>query len=161
NGELTLATAAPEQDMFYMQTSELMQPLPDPIVVEGTVRFISGTSDHPNRGPIAIAITTAPNSGSLFFVGLHQVFVPPAGDVRGQSAMVDTSSAAHTYHIEVTAAGAVSVAYDGTPTLTGAIYSSAPAFGSVPRILWGEGSKVAFGKEAWTSLKHNAAVCGG
>src|SRR5262252_8430471 len=52
DGQLVLATAAPEQDMFYMQTTALLQPLPDPIVVEATVRFMSGTSNRNNRGPI-------------------------------------------------------------------------------------------------------------
>jgi hypothetical protein len=77
----------------------------------------------------------------------------------GQSAAVDTANAARTYHIEVTAVGGVSVRYDGTPMLTGTTYTSAPAFGSVPRILWGEGSIVAFGKASWISFRHDAAVC--
>ena len=87
------------------------------------------------------------------------MFVTAAGDVRGQSAAVDTAAAAHTYRVEVTAAGAVSVAYDGTPMLTGTTYTSKEAFGDVPRILWGEGSKIASGKQAWVSFQHNAAVC--
>ena len=156
---LVLATDAPTQDMFYTQTTALMSPLPDPIVVEATVKFGSGTSSTPSRGPIAIAVTTAANSGALFFVGDGEIFVTADGDVRGQSAAVDTAAAAHTYHVEVTRAGAVSVAYDGTPTLTGATYTSADAFGGTPRILWGEGSKFASGRETWTSFQHNAAVC--
>jgi hypothetical protein len=43
--------------------------------------------------------------------------------------------------------------------LTGATYTSEDAFGDVPRILWGEGSKIASGKEAWVAFQHNAAVC--
>ena len=159
DGKLVLETAAPEQDMFYMQTSQLQNPLPDPIVVEATVRFTSGTATANNRAPVAVAITTAPSPGALFFVGNGEIFVTSAGDVRGQSAAVDTTAAAHTYRVEVTAAGAVSVAYDGTPTLTGTTYTSKDAFGDVPRILWGEGSKIASGKEAWVSFQHNAAVC--
>jgi len=160
-GKLVLTTAAPEQDMFYMQTAELKSPLPDPVVVEATVEFESGTASANNRGPIAVAITTSANAGALFFVGDGEIFVTADGDVRGQSAAVDTAVAAHTYRIEITAAGAVSVAYDGTPTLTGATYTSADAFGGAPRILWGEGSKLAYGREAWTSFQHNAATCGG
>lgn len=161
DGKLLLTTAAPEQDMFYAQTTELKSPLPDPIVVEGTVRFTSGAASANNRGPIVIAITTSANTGALFFVGDGEIFVTADGDVRGQSAAVDTAAAAHTYRVEVTAAGAVRVAYDGTPTLTGATYTSADAFGGAPRILWGEGSKLASGREAWMSFQHNAATCGG
>src|SRR5262245_44908162 len=136
DGKLVLATDAPAQDMFYTQTSALKTPLPDPIVVEATVRFGSGTSNVANRGPIAIDVSTAANTGALFFVGNGEIFLTADGDVRGQSAAVDTTATAHTYHIEVTSAGAVSVAYDGTPTLTGATYTSAEAFGGAPRILW-------------------------
>jgi hypothetical protein len=157
--KMVLTTTAPATDMFYVQTTALESPLPDPIVVDGTVRFISGSSSVGNRGPVAIAITTAANMGTLVFVGDGDVFVTAAGDVRGQSAAVDTTATAHTYHVEVTAAGAVSVRYDGTPMLTGATYTSAEAFGPAPRILWGEGSKFASGKEAWISFAHNAAVC--
>jgi hypothetical protein len=159
DGKLVLATDAPAQDMFYTQTTALKSPLPDPIVVEATVRFGSGTSNVPNRGPIAIDVSTAANTGALFFVGNGEIFLTADGDVRGQSAAVDTTATAHTYHIEVTRAGAVSVAYDGTPTLTGATYTSAAAFGGAPRILWGEGSKFATGRETWTAFQHNAAVC--
>src|SRR5262245_33233169 len=102
--------------MFYVQA--LGTPLPDPIVVEATVQFTSGDSQSNNRGPIAFAITTAANAGALFFVAAGEIFVTGSGDVRGQSAAVDTAGAPHTYRIEVTAAGAVSVRYDGTPMLT-------------------------------------------
>jgi hypothetical protein len=158
-GVLTLATAAVAEDMFYLQT-DLTAPLPDPIVVEGRLRFVSGSSNLDSRGPAAIAITTAENTGTLFFVGADTIFLTADGDVRGPSASVDTDGAAHTYRIEVTAAGVVTVSYDGTPTLTGATYTNAAAFGSVPRILWGEGSIVALGTQAWESFRHNAATCG-
>jgi hypothetical protein len=157
-GVLTLSTAAVAEDMFYVQTA-LTTPAPDPIVIEARLRFTSGSSNLNNRGPAAIAVTTAANTGTLFFVGADDIFLTADGDVRGPSASVDTDGAFHTYRIEITAAGVVTVAYDGTPTLTGATYTSAPAFGAVPRILWGEGSIVAFGTHAWESFRHNAATC--
>jgi len=159
NGVLTLSDAANAQDMFYMQTA-LTTPLPDPVVIEARLKFVSGQSSLGNRGPVAIAVTTAPNRGTLFFVGAGRMFLTADGDVRGNTAVVDTESAFHVYHIEISAAGAVTVRYDGTPMLTGTTYSSVPAFGPVPRILWGEGSIVAFGTEQWSSFRHNAATCG-
>jgi hypothetical protein len=106
-GKLVLTTAAPEQDMFYTQTTELKSPLPDPIVVEGTVRFTSGAASANNRAPIAIAITTSANTGALFFVGDGEIFVTADGDVRGQSAAVDTTvGGAHLPHRGRPAAGA-------------------------------------------------------
>jgi hypothetical protein len=159
DGMLTLSTAAAAEDMFYVQT-DLTSPAPDPLVVEARLRFTSGSSTLPNRGPAAVAITTAENTGTLFFVGTDTIFLTADGDVRGPSAAVDTDGAFHTYRIEITAAGAVTVFYDGTSTLTGATYTSAPAFGAVPRILWGEGSIAAFGTHDWQSFRHNAATCG-
>src|SRR5262249_2553280 len=78
---------------------------------------------------------------------------------RSQAASVDTEGASHTYRIELTAAGAVTVFYDGTATLSGTIYMSSDAFGPVRRIIWGEGSHIASGAHVWESVAHNLAPC--
>ena len=157
-GALVLTTAANGEDMLYVQ-SGFPLPAPDPLVVEARMRFISGSSSANNRGPAAIAITSAANTGTLFFIGADEIFLTASGDVRGQSATVDTDGAAHTYRITVAAAGTVTVFYDGAPTLTGATYTSASVFGSQGRIIWGEGAGEAFGSHAWESVRHNAATC--
>jgi hypothetical protein len=156
-GVLTLSTATNTEDMFYTQAIPL--PAPDPIVIEARVQLVSGSSSSDNRGPIAIGVTTSSSTGAFLFVGTDEMFLTGDGDVRGASAVVDTDAAPHTYRIEITAAGAVSVSYDGTPTLSGTTFTSASAFGPDPRVLWGEGSVLTFGTEAWTSFRHNAALC--
>jgi hypothetical protein len=156
-GVLTLSTAANGEDMLYIQW--IASPAPNPIVIEARLQLISGSSSASNRGPAAIVVTTAPNTGTLFFLGIDDIFLTADGDVRGPSASVDTDGAPHTYRIEITAAGAITVAYDGVPTLTGNTYVNAGNFGADPRIIWGEGSGNAFGTHVWTSFRHNAAVC--
>ena len=151
---------APGEDLFYFQTDALdVLPVPDPIVVEAKMRFISGTSSGNNRAPANIVITTAANTGTLFGIGADQIFLTGVGDVRSQTASVDTDGAFHTYRIEVTAAGDVTVFYDGAPTLSGTIHMSADAFGPVRRIIWGEGSHIASGSHVWESVAHNLATC--
>jgi hypothetical protein len=148
------------EDLFYVQTDALnVVPVPDPIVVEARMRFISGTSSANNRAPANVVITTAADTGTLFGIGPDEIFLTGVGDVRTQTASVDTDGASHIYRVEVTAAGAVTVFYDGIATLTGTIYMSADAFGPVRRIIWGEGSHIASGAHVWESVAHNLATC--
>jgi hypothetical protein len=148
------------EDILYLQTDALdIVPAPDPIVLEARMRFVSGTSSASNRAPANIVITTAASTGTLLGIGADEIFLTGAGDVRAQTATVDTDGAAHTYRIEVTAAGAVTVFYDGVSTLTGSTYTSAAAFGSVRSVIWGEGSNAASGSHVWESVAHNLATC--
>ena len=156
---LTISDATGE-DLFYVQTDALdVVPVPDPIVVEARMRFISGASSGSNRAPANIVVTTAANTGTLLGIGPDEIFLTGVGDVRSQTANVDTDGATHTYRIEVTGAGAVTVFYDGTATLAGTISMSADAFGPVRRIIWGEGSHIASGSHVWESVAHNLATC--
>jgi hypothetical protein len=82
---------APGEDLFYFQTDALdVAPVPDPIVFEARMRFISGSSSGNNRAPANIVITTAPNTGTLFGIGADEIFLTGVGDVRSQTASVDT-----------------------------------------------------------------------
>ena len=153
---LKLVTAAGE-DMLFMQTLDPVGP--DPLVAEAHMRFVSGSSIVTNRAPGAIVVTVASNLGVFFGIGADEIFLTTSGDVRGTSATVDTDEAAHTYRIEVTGGGAVTVFYDGVSTLTGITYTNAEAFGGERRLLWGEGPIQASGSLIWESFKHNAASC--
>jgi hypothetical protein len=156
---LTISDATGE-DLFYVQTDALdVVPVPDPIVVEARMRFVSGTSSGSNRAPANVVVTTAANTGTLLGIGSDEIFLTGVGDVRSQTANVDTEGGSHTYRIEVTAAGAVTVFYDGTATLAGTISMSVDAFGPVRRIIWGEGSHIASGAHVWESVAHNLATC--
>jgi hypothetical protein len=158
---LTISDATGE-DLFYFQTDALdVVPVPDPIVFEAKMRFVSGSSAANDRAPANIVITTAADTGALLGIGADEIFLAGAGDVRAQAATVDTNDASHTYRMEITAGGAVTVFYDGASTLTGSTYTSAAAFGPVRRIIWGEGSNIAAGSHVWESVAHDLATCPG
>jgi hypothetical protein len=156
-GVLTLSTAANGEDMFYVQD---LDATPDPLVVEFRTRFVSGLSGVTNRGPLVVIVTTAAGTGTLVFIDLDDMALVGAGDVVVDNANNNTSST-HTYRMEITAAGAVSVTYEGTPTLTGTTFADAAIFGPTRRIAWGDASGSAFGSSAWESFAHNGTSCQG
>src|SRR5437762_9396648 len=62
DGKLTISTTSDSQNQGYLQTASVWShPLPDPLIVEARVKLISGSASQPDRAPISIAITTAPN----------------------------------------------------------------------------------------------------
>ncbi|MCI0637188.1 MAG: hypothetical protein L0206_25225, partial [Actinobacteria bacterium] len=133
SGVLTLSTSPDLETMSYGQSAPDMATI-GLLVLEARVRFVSGSSSAGNRAPASIAFTTAPDVGGLFFLGQDEIFVGSAGDVKGDSAVVDTDGSAHTYRIVVdgTASGStMSVLYDGVPTLAGSLFTSAAVFGAV------------------------------
>jgi hypothetical protein len=152
---LTLSTSDVTENMLYIQ------PITEsPAELDVTVRmqFVSGTSLASNRGPAVVAITSAPNEGILFFIGENEVFFTQSGDVKGPTALVNTTDAQHTYHIEITGP-VVLVTYDGTKILDAFTYGDGDVFGPTPRLLWGEGPDEAFSTSVWQLFEHNGAVC--
>jgi len=157
NGALTVTTTAGSETMAFIQN--LDPPGTGSLEVDARVQLVSGSSTAANRGPAMIVITSAANAGVIFVIDSGQIFITQSGDVKGPSANVDTTAAFHTYHIEVSQAGAVNVLYDGAPTLTGFTYTNPAIFGADRRIIWGEGADEAFGTSHWQFLNHNGAVC--
>ena len=162
-GALRIHTTECGRNAFYLQQG-LDIALPDTVVVEARLRVQSrgecvGPCGH-YRDAAGIAITTGPGVGILFFVGVDQVFLTN-GECNGiLSASLDTDGTFHTDRLVVLPSGVVQVFHDGAPVLTGHTYASSSDHGSGPRILWGEGTSLAFGTSHWEWVRHNAHATG-
>jgi hypothetical protein len=89
-GILTLSTSTNSERMFYVQ----LEPIVDtsgPFFIEARLRFVSGSSSHPSRGPISIVLTTAPNVGTSLQIDQDRVFFNTCG--RKQDTQLKTSTA--------------------------------------------------------------------
>jgi RHS repeat-associated protein len=158
-GSLQITNTSTNQPVDYNQ-EEPNQTLsvPDPLVIEARMRFVSGTTTNSTREPANIGFATAPSFGSVLQIGKGLVFLTKSETERGATASVDTSSF-HTYRIEVTKAGSITVFQDGSQILSGSEYTSVPDHGTHPRVYWGNGSKLAYGVSQWQFVRHNAASC--
>lgn len=154
---LTLANSA-STILGYRQSGTRLS-VPSHLVIEATMRFVSGTSDHPARAPAGITFYVASGLANHLFIDRDTIFLNSATYVRGVGASVDTDDAFHTYRIEVdgtTSGSSVNVYYDGALTLSGSIYDEGLEWG--PEISWGCLSPAAQGSSEWRSFSHNAAV---
>src|SRR5712691_7089522 len=103
---LTISTTSDSQNQAYLQTSAaLASPPPDPVIVEARVKLVSGSASQPDRAPISIAITTAPNVGVGFFIDAGRIFLTAGqlagGSVIGSTAFVPTEDDFHTYRMAI------------------------------------------------------------
>jgi hypothetical protein len=148
---LTLSTSGELENMWYALEPPAVD-LSGSFYIEAVVRFVSGTSSHLARAPILIGFTTAPDVGNILFIGPDKVFFNSANFTIGASASVDTDGAFHTYRIEVTSTGSISLHYDGDPLLIWHTVSDFDLNGSQVRVRWGEGSLLAQGTSQWKSF---------
>jgi len=153
-GVLTLETSTESETLYYIQSGDMLA-IPDPWVIEFEMRHVSGSSATPLRAPAVVFVTTGPSVGSLFLIDADSIALLADETSIGDSAIVDTDDAFHTYRIEITAAGAMSVYYDDALTLEGTTYVSPAGHGSIPRIAFGPGSIASFGKSEWKSFGHD------
>ena len=130
--------------------------IPNPLIVEARLKFVSGSSVHPARAPVLVHTVVSPAVGNGLYIGRDDIFILSSDLIRGQSASVDTDDAFHTYRIEISS-GVVKVFYDGVLTLTGSTFFSIPNFGNNLNIFWGEGSILAQGTSEWEFVRHNAS----
>ena len=162
-GQLRIHTEAFAQNAYYLQRDSVLM-IPDTLVVEARLRFVSG-SDYIGpcghyRQAAVVSITIAGSTGLLFFVGDNEIFLTNGQCSGIVSLVVPTKDAAHTYRIEVANGSTVRVYRDGALALTGTTYASVSDHGSGTRILWGEGSSFAYGTTYWEWVKHNAHKSG-
>jgi len=155
-GHLTIATSADAETMAYGHSGLTLQ-IPDPLIIEFRARFVSGSQSIDSRAPLTVHFTIAPDIGNGLYIRSGQMFLNAGNNVRGPTAVVDTTSF-HTYRIEVSAAGVINGFYDGALALTGATFNSDPHNGPTPRVLWGEGSTLAFGTSEWEFFRHNIHI---
>jgi len=156
-GIVTLATDADGENMYYAQGAGVTV-TPATLVVEARVKLVSGTSSAAARGPANVTIRYG--SGTLRQVAFHiasgEIFLNSSENVKGATASVATTDAAHTYRIEIdTATHATTVFRDSVSTLTATAFVETN--GAAERsILFGEASTFAKGSAEWTSVTHNA-----
>lgn len=154
---LTLSTTSPAEYQFYDQAGDSLD-MASGFSIEANLRYLSGTSNHPDRTGAVIGFTVAPNIGNALFISADQVFFNTDNLQAGPSAFVDTDEAFHTYRINVSAAGELALYYDGgaNPILTGQTFYSEAFNGVENRILWGDGTFLAAASSQWASFGHNA-----
>lgn len=159
---LQIQTGACGANAYFFQKAPDIA-MPETLVVEARVRFDSGTEctgpcGH-YRQAADIAITTGPHVGTLFFIGPGELFLTN-GECAGITAVsAPTQDAAHDYRIVVRGT-TVAVYQDGVYRLGGSTYSSLSDHADAPRILWGEGSSLAWGVSRWEYFRHNALAAG-
>ena len=160
---LMIQTSENAENIYYIQSEPILD-VTLPFALEARLRFVSGSSASTNRATGFIAVSVSPNEGTALFIGQDFIFLTTAGDVVGNSAVVDTDDGLHDYRIDIAEDGSVTVSHDGAPVLTGATFISAPTHGNEERVFWGEGSTLAFGTLEWASVRHTALfppiICG-
>lgn len=66
----------------------------------------------------------------------------------------------HTYRVRIVNGTNVTFYQDGVPLLSGSAYTSASDHAQAPRVLWGDGSSLAWGTTRWEWVRHNAHADG-
>jgi hypothetical protein len=148
---LTLSTSEFSENMWYLLTEPAVD-TSGSFYIEAIVRFVSGLASELSRAPIRIGFTSAPGVGNALNIGVDEVFFNTGDLTKGPSASVDTDGDFHTYRIEVTSTGSLSLLYDGVPTLTGSTFSHVGFNGLQERVFWGEQSVLAQGTSEWESF---------
>jgi hypothetical protein len=153
-GTLTLSTSDNAEIMDYVQSGAEVT-MPDHLVIEARLRYVSGSTSTNARQPSLIYFTTSPLIGNALMIGQDEIYLLVSNSVKDTSAFVDTDGAYHDYRIEVTA-GVISVYHDDIQVLTGSSYSDASTNGTSPRVGFGLGSTLSQGVSEWQSFEHNA-----
>jgi len=158
---LEITTSRTRQPSYYIQrTTTLQEPnnpplsFPDPFVIETRMRLLTGASTDASRGPAGLGFTTSTDLGNTLYWDNGKMFLLKGANESSPPALVDTSSF-HTYRIEVTQDGNITVSYDGSPVLAG---SEVTQDGNAPEIYWGNPSILAYGQSQWAYVSHNAST---
>ena len=158
-GTLMLRTDPASARVTYFQEHDRLA-IPDELVIQARVRFVSGTSETPARAPAGIYFYPAKGIANYLWIGQDEVFVNGgARFARGAAAAVDTDGAFHDYRIEVhgkSEGSPLDVFYDNAPLLSGTLFKDDED--QEPEIAWGDIAYEASGVSEWRSFRHNAAV---
>lgn len=155
---LNLATTTDLEGLiYYADPNDSILAVPDTLIIEARMRFVTGSSQTANRTGATIYAMNAYQTGTSLFIGQDEIFLLASGTVRGESNVVETDNAFHTYRLEIIQSGQVKVYWDGILALTGATFTDGAHFGNYSAaISWGDGSSVARAHTQWQSVKHNA-----
>jgi len=152
-GSLKIETGAITDGHYYFQSGSDLA-IPDPWVIEVRMRLDTDNNIGIAATSAAIGFATAADVENILFIGAGKIYLWGSYFVIGPQAFVDTQILPHTYRIEVTGAGAVSVYYDGVLTLSGVVYYD-PPFEDSSYLWWGDGTSHASGRSYWESVTHN------
>jgi hypothetical protein len=160
-GQMTLATAANAEGMFYRQTANLS--IPASLTMEFRAKFDSRNTTANNNSPMAIFFTTAANVGNILYLGQDDVWLTSGFLIRGPSASVDTDSAFHTYRITLggtTSGSAIKVFYDNgaSPIITHQLVTDSTLNGAALRIGFGDATAGDSGVSEWEYFWHNGSA---
>lgn len=146
------------QYMYYEQSGGMLA-FPSSLVIEVRMRVVSSATVGNTYCPCEIHWTPGNGAGNGLGFRAGQIFLWQSGNTAATPVNIDTTSALHTYRIEVdgiAAGSAIRVYQDGSQVLTGATYSDASWHGSTPRIYWGDGTTNGSAVSDWASFRHNA-----
>ncbi len=153
---LVISTSAFAENMFYVMNAPYVT-FPDPVVVEFTMKYVSGDNEisEPSRRACHVYVGTGSQNAAVLYFGKDETYLWSGFEAIGDSDASDTDSIYHTYRIEVTAAGAVSVFKDNLLLLSGSTFNH--FLNPVnQQIYWGDGTGNAYGESRWINVKHNA-----
>lgn len=132
--------------------------IPTNYVIEARVRYVSGGRLSAARTHCCISWETTNYVGNALNIIDGEIFIWLSSGAKGPSAVVDTSSAPHTYRIEFNGTDANSpftIYQDGVPVLSGTNAYNPSFFTPYPRLWFGDGSSHAYGVAEWYSVRHN------
>ena len=160
NGVLTLQTSGGHSARQYytMQGAELDFTGGAPFWIEAEMRFESG-SQTAGWWRAGAQISFRFSNGRQAVLGIREdsIYILNGDNSAGDTAVVDTDDAFHTYRMEAlgTSSGStVNVYQDGVLVLTdNALYS----IGASAAVSWGEASQIATGTTHWKRVSHNMA----
>ncbi len=152
-GALKIDTPNLTDGLYYFQSGAELT-IPDPWVIEVRMRLDTDNGTGQAATSAAIGFATTADVENILFIGAGNIYLWSSYFVVGAQAFVDTQALPHTYRIEVTAAGVVSVYYDGLLTLTGVVYFDT-AFEDSSYLWWGDGTSHASGTSYWERVTHN------
>ena len=154
-GELVCRTSDFGEEISARQSGPLLS-FGGTLVIEARLRVSTSNQNSPHRRAACIRFSRDAQVGGALYLGVDELLLANAEFGTGQTVVVDTNEAYHTYRIELTEAGAITVFQDDEPVLSGATFASANLHGSEPYVEWGACSPEAFGTSQWESVRHNA-----
>lgn len=154
---ISLSTDTQTENLYYYQPeADLIVPVR--LVMEATVRYVSGGSSTPSRSPGSFGFRLTPDRvKNGLFIEDGAIFLLESENVRGPSVSLNTSDAQHSYRIEAEVAlgGAIEVFQDDVLVLSGLTFQD-PDVSAPPVLHFGEASLFASGTTEWGAVTHNA-----
>jgi hypothetical protein len=154
-GALRLETSPDNARASYFQEYDFLS-IPEDLVIEADVRFVSGRSATSARSSAGIYFYPQKQVANWLWIGQDEIFVNAGSRFqRGAHANVDTDDAFHNYRIQLhgTAEGnEFDVYYDGALMLSGSLFLDDED--QEPEIAWGDLAYEASGISEWRSFRH-------